>query len=551
VIDRDTRDAVGGVEVVLRGDRGDVTTRTSPGGTFSIELPRGRYHAFVRDARVMSTGLQPRTRLRSAPGPALAGAVDTGLMPVLDVDDAIENLELTVTAGATIRGTVVDSDGALTSGVVVSAQQQVRPMMRAPGLPSSVPTLARRNTSRPVLGTDVAITDAKGHFELRVPAGSYNLVGNHPRFAGVSDATLLDLSAGDSEDVTLGLAHGCEITGKIVSADGSPVQDGALESQAAFNMDLSFGPTGRIAEDGTFRWTTLVSGPVDLRAWPWHQPASPARTFDCNDGTRIDNVVLTIPVAAPDLAGTVSDAAGQRVPLVYLDVASLVDTIHGQQERSDAGGGWEVYAMPAGRYQISASARGRGYVQETVTSPRRNIELKLSGTGRLSGTTTDLVDGSFELTFHYCGAGANPVELEDEARLVVVRGGHFVVDAVPACTLAYSVRWRDTWLAQSAVVEPGRTAYIEIPLGEPRVKQVHGLVRDADGKPVANARVTAVVDNSEAVTVRSDDSGRFTLKTHAGAQLVAGNGIRVGRGTVGRANITEERVDLVLDGDAQ
>jgi hypothetical protein len=154
------------------------------------------------------------------------------------------------------------------------------------------------------------------------------------------------------------------------------------------------------------------------------------------------------------------------------------------------------------------------------------------------------------LTFHSCGGGSNPVELADDSQLVIVRGGRFTVDRVPACPLAYSVRWRDKLLPLFVVVDPGGTSYVELAIGEPHTKHVHGTVRDASGHPVANARVTAVVDSAEATTVRADDSGNFTLTTEGGAELVAGNGIHVGRGTVGRANVDDERVDLVLDDHA-
>jgi hypothetical protein len=56
-----------------------------------------------------------------------------------------------------------------------------------------------------------------------------------------------------------------------------------------------------------------------------------------------------------------------------------------------------------------------------------------------------------------------------------------------------------------------------------------------------------VLHDREAATARTDDSGRFTLRTYAGAQLVAGRGGRAGRARVGRANVASEQVDIVLD----
>jgi phosphatidate phosphatase APP1 len=87
---------------------------------------------------------------------------------------------------------------------------------------------------------------------------------------------------------------------------------------------------------------------------------------------------------------------------------------------------------------------------------------------------------------------------------------------------------------------------MELAIGEPRVKQVSGTVRDDFGKPVADARITVIIDAREALTVRSDSDGHYSLSTAAGAQIVASNGKKVGRALVGRANIDSEQVDLQL-----
>lgn len=542
VIDRDTREPVRDVEVVLRGEHGDVTTRTRADGRFELAVAPGPYRAFVRDARVMSTGMQGRIRLRAMPRAELAGAADEKLMPLLEVDGATADVELTVTVGAHITGVVTDPNGKPTGGVVLQALPIEVPLPRSARPNVSVP-LVRRIAPRPVLGSDIAISDERGHFTLRVPAGRYELVGNHPTFAGVGGIAEIEVQAGERSEANLTLVRGCVISGKVTSADGSWPHDGAIETQSLATG--RFGPTGRVNSDGTFRWTTTESEPIAIRAWPWRQAPSRPQTFDCSDGKTYSNVVLAIPNAVPDIAGTLSDARGNPVPLAYVDISPLVVGEQGQQERADASGSWHVFDMRAGRYQITAAAAGRGVAIETITAPRRDVALRLSGTGRIAGTTTELVDGSFELTFHHCG-GSAPIEVDDDARIVVVRGGRFTVERVPACTLTVTARWRDKLLTQAIVVEPDATAYVELALGAPRDKQVHGIVRDDSGKPVANARVTAVVDNREATTVRSDGDGRFTLTAQAGAELVAGTGRRSGRALVGRANVPSEQVDITL-----
>jgi hypothetical protein len=117
---------------------------------------------------------------------------------------------------------------------------------------------------------------------------------------------------------------------------------------------------------------------------------------------------------------------------------------------------------------------------------------------------------------------------------------------VPACNLTFFARWRDHTIEQTVSVDPGRTSYVSLDIGAGRDKTVSGLVRDRDDKPVANARVTAVIDKHEVSTARTDANGRYTISTRSGAQLVAASGYRVGRATVGTADVASEIVDLVL-----
>lgn len=542
VIDRDTRDPAGDVEVVLRGEHGDVTTRAKADGTFAVVVPRGSYRAFVRDARVISTGLEGRVRVRSVPRAELAGVADEQLMPVLVVDGDTTNVELLVTVAALIDGVVADLDGKPVADVVIHATTiDAGPF----GVPAAVgPPLPVRGAARPVLGTDTVISDASGRFVLRVPAGHYTLVADHPAFAGIAGSADVELSTGERFDTALVLARGCIITGKVVGTGGTRAHDGALEVMVDYTP---WEPSGRIGADGSFKWTTTEDHQVRLKAWPWQSPPSPAQLFDCRDGKRFNNVVLRAGNELPDLAGTIVDAQGNPVPLAYLDISPLDGGVHSQQERANAAGAFQVFEMPPGRYEIMASAAGRGVISTMVVGPRSDIALQLSGTGRISGTTTALVDGTFELVFHQCGATPRPHELDEDTRLVVVRGGRFSVDQVPACAVTFSARWRDRLVAGSAVVEPGKTSYVELDLGKARDKIVRGTVRDRQGNPVANARVTALVDNEESATVRTGEDGSFEMKTQSGAQLLAGNGRKVGRGTVGRANVRTERVDLVLD----
>lgn len=499
VLDARTNTGVGGVEVVFRGAGGEETTTAGSDGTYRIDLPIGTYRAFVRDDTVLSVGRPDHVRLPGPPSAEAAGAPDESLMPVVVATADVEDVDLTVTRGGVVRGQVVDAAGRPVANAVLRA--------RTPGF-------------RPALGTDVAETGADGAFELRLPAGGYSLEVGHPRFAGVGgEDERLMIEPGDVVTRTFTLIAGCVIAGRVVGADGRPAGDGAIEKQWGAS-ELEFSPAGRISPDGTFRWSTTEETEVVLRAWPWKAPPSAAQTFACRDGARYDNVVFALPNRGPDLDGVLVDRGGAPVAMAFIDLTPLDEGGISQQERTDAQGRWSVFQLPPGRYRVVSHAPGRGIVATEITAPQSQVRLSLGGTGRIEGTAPRLAKGSFELTFAMCYDDGGAIRLPAERRLVTVTGGRFVVDDVPACDLQYVASWRGKPRPGRIEVAAGSTAQLELDLGPPRAKVIHGTVTDG-GRPVDGAAVTAVFEDEPAATTTTDSAGRYTLRTFVGARLSA------------------------------
>lgn len=499
VIDARTHTGVGGVEVVFRSEAGEETTTAGEDGAYRIDLPIGTYRAFVRDDTVLSIGRPDHVRLPGLPSADTAGVPDEALMPIVVANADVEGVDLTVTRGGVVRGKVVDAAGRAIANAVLRA--------RTPGF-------------RPALGTDVAETGSDGAFELRLPAGSYHLEVGHPRFAGVEgEEERLMIEPGDVVTRTFTLIAGCVIAGRVVGADGRATGDGAIEKQWG-SSDIEFSPSGRIAPDGTFRWTTTEEIEVVLRAWPWKAPPSPSQSFSCRDGARYDHVVFALPNRGPDLDGVLVDRAGAPVAMAFIDLMPLDEGGIAQQERTDAQGRWSVFQLPAGRYRVMAHAPARGIVATEIASPQTQVRLQLGGTGRIEGTASRLAKGSFELAFAVCYDDSGPIRLPVERRLVTVTGGRFVVDDVPACDLQYVASWRGRPRPGRIEVAAGGTARIELDLGPPRAKVVHGTVTDA-GRPVEGATVTAVHEDGPPVTATTDAAGRYTLRTSLGARIAA------------------------------
>jgi hypothetical protein len=438
VIELRDRAPVGGVEVVLRGAAGELTTTTDAGGAYAITVPAGAYRAFVRDDQVLSVGRAGLVRIPGMPDPEAASAPDEALMTLVVADHDSDGVDLSVVRGGTVTGRVVDRGGRPVAGAIVRA----------------------RGGLRPALATDLAETDRDGGFELRLPAGRVVLDASHPQLAGIADPATasLEIAPGDHLRPTLVLTAGCVISGRVVRADGTPAGDGALERQ--IDPARGFGLVGRVTDGGAFRWATVDAAEITLRAWPWKSAPSAAQVFSCHDGARITGVTFTLGDDPPDLAGVLVDATGAPVPHAYLDLAPLSPGGLGQQERSDDQGRWAIYRVPPGRYRIAAQADGLGVATAVVAAPHHDVRLALGGTGRLEGTTR--ATGSLEVLLGACLDGDGVTGLPPSHRLVAIRDGHFTVDDLPACDLQLAAVWRGQTTASRVTIPAGGTGHLAL-----------------------------------------------------------------------------------------
>jgi hypothetical protein len=523
VIDQLTHETVAGVEVVFRGPFGESTTTAATDGTYSIELASGVYRAFVRDERMLSVGHADRVRLPVGPRVETAGVPDEALMPLVVASADTDHVELGVIRGGVVVGQVVDRNGRAIAHAVVRA---------------------RGNETRPALGTDVVEADGEGNFELHVPPGRYVLDASHPVYAGLPDPEGFAIDPGQTLKKRVTMTAGCIISGRVLLADGTPAADGAIEKQFV-DLDNEVGPSGRIEPDGTFRWITTEEGDVTLRVWPWKSPPSQFRQFACRDGARFSDVVFKLPSRSPVLEGVLVDATGAPVPFAYLDLQPRDLGGQGQQERTDAEGRWHVYDMPAGHYEVEAQSTGRGVVKTEIVVPSRDVRLQLGGVGRIEGTTTDLVDGTIEVTFRGCAGVAS---ISHEPHVVMVAAGRFSIDDAPACQLQLMASWHGRSSAFEADVVSADTTQVEVAIGPPRPKTIHGTVRDRESRPITGAIVrTSGSEEESTVIARTDGTGRYTLAAYSGAHIIAMEGERAGYALAGRANVDDEEVDIVVD----
>lgn len=449
VIDSYTGARVPGAEVVMLAAVGgaESSAMSAADGSYRIEVPIGVYRAFVRGDHVLSVGTAARVRIPGQPSSDDIGVPVADRMPVVAAVRNLGSVDLEVVQAGTVNGLVVDGAGKPIAGAVVRATNYSR----------SVST---------TLGTDIAETDAKGSFELKLPEGGYALEATHAKFAALAEPVAIRVSPDEDVKVTLALAQGCIISGRVVLPSGAPAGEGAMEEQYA-PTETAYTPVGRIAADGTFRYTTVAEQEVVLRAWPWKSPYAEPQRFACKNGARFSNVVFRLPNRTADLEGVLVDHDGKPVALAHVDLTPLDPGGVGQQERTDEHGRWAVYSLPAGRYQVSATAPERGVVSETISSPARNVKLALKGTGRLEGTIAQVDNGTLEIEIARC-LDSMDIEITRERRVVEVEHGRFSVDDLPACQVALLVRWRDGRMFVRTDIQAGSTTTVDLDATAPR-----------------------------------------------------------------------------------
>ena len=511
---------VGDVEVVFSGDHGVASAIAAADGSYRIELQPGRYRVSAQGDGVMSVVRAERSRLPGGPSWDQVEAA-VGFAPAIDLRRDAAGVDVQVVRGGAITGRVVDGAGRPVVGAVVRARSYASEL-------------------RPALGTDLGVTDGAGNYRLEVPEGSYVLDASDEATGATArdDVGTVEVASGAPATADLTMILGCTITGTVVAPDGVPVTGGGLD-QGEPGSD-SFWMTGHIEDDGSFRWSAPVDGPIALRAWPWMSAPTAGQTFACRPGARFDGVVFQVPDVAPDLDGAILYADGTPAAGAYVEINARSAGGQSQQERADDAGTFGVFTMPPGEYEISV-VTARGAATRMVTVPAHGVQIALA-TGALAGQVTGVVDGSFNLRYACTQSGFGGREL-----LVAVRGGRYQVDDLPGCDMGIQVETASRTASAAVTIAAGQTAIADLDLTPPRIKTVIGTVIGADGTPAASATVSAGDDHE----VTTDARGQFRIEVESGSTLWASADGAGGSGEVSYRDVASETIEITLTAEGE
>ncbi|MCC6523655.1 MAG: carboxypeptidase regulatory-like domain-containing protein [Polyangiaceae bacterium] len=509
------------------------------------------------------------------------------------LEPGTSELEVAIVRGATVTGEVVDDRGFPVAGVSLeavgtdldgmpvaesSATTDFRDDHFAFSLPGAIPlvpvgelgvmpivpdlplggpggALVVRPSAR---SDDPWVSDRYGRFALApVPPGRVRLVARHPSYAEALSEPLT-LAPGGEAVVKLVLRQGAVLEGRVLEADRTP----AAGARVALS-DLATG-IDRItytADDGTFAYAA-VGRDATVSVTRGRELDEPALRIDLTleDGVRRE-IEVTLPERRDDIALRVTDDRGYPLDRVEIRTSSLepAEPLARTLFTSDSGRATLtgarglplriVLVRPGKAPAVSELDPTPGEVDLVMLEPlaaegtitaRRGYERVEDAEVTLwtpVGVRRAKTDKEGLFAFADLGAGA--------ARLFVHKSG-------------YAPR------ELSVVIggEPGRP----VDLGRFELEQggaVRGVVRDADDKPIAGARVALgrvptylPLGPLPPGLAGSDARGRFTLfdlppGTVSIEAYVAGVGRSAVGGVVVRPGETTEDVVLVLGEDAE
>ena len=317
-------------------------------------------------------------------------------------------------------------------------------------------------------------------FTSSAPIGSAEIVVSAPGY--ISETQRVTVDAEKPAAITIALARGRTISGRVTTETGLPVAD-ATVSLDNDDEDFRAESSAESGSDGEFEITGATREAVTLSVY---KQGFISRDVEVEgDIDRRLNIVLSAGLKA---SGRVVTSAGEPVEGAQIWAHSTTDSGSLQSATSAADGTFAIEGLSAGRYTIQASRSDLGDAQVTDVDPAAAAPILLTfppskGAGTIHGTVKDFAGGAWMYGVVMAGAGTKGIIGRDGTyRLENVRAGETEVRA-------YVASQRDQITTKPVKVTVVANEDIEVNLAIRTDIVLRGTVTEA-GQPAVGRRIS-------------------------------------------------------------
>ncbi len=522
--DSETHEPIEGAEITVAAEALDIAPRAATSdatGRFRVAGLRSVMHR----VSVYAEGYVPVTALEHSPG---------------------QTLTVTLTAGGTLIGVVLDADHRPVEGatlevlgealdhqpLAISGQRgfrgavfasQLEPMgMALEVTQGPVPAIPLEPHSGPELGLSVGlpaaagerrlaashVTDAEGRFTIAgIPPGRVQVVARRPGLASATTARLYVAAGTTRDDLELVLAPAGRLVGLVVDEREVGVEGVLVEVRSDRE------PHPRVAFtdlEGRFSLASVV-GELSVTARPNGRPAVRGRTSVAPGGE--SELTLALEGELAPLFGRTVDERGFPVGGVQVAITSLrAEAPHRATLFSAEDGTFVARGLPAGPWRVVATSSRYAPSTVDVFDAAEEAQITLARGAQVRGTVLDDFSGeAIRASVTLIRDDLPPERLVTRTR----GGGRWSIPRARAAAWTVVVE-AEGFLGYEAplVISEGPRGPEDVELEAIRLEpggRIEGAVVDALGHVVPRARVAAGGRHT-----RADGRGRFALDGLAG-----------------------------------
>lgn len=348
VRDETTKQPVAGAQVIAERDRGGMILLAESSRRRALSGADGRFR--VTSLRPGAYELAASAGTRTSKSPTIVG---------IGVAEQVSDIEILISDGPVISGTVVDETGTAVADIEVTASGRGR-------------------------GGD-AKTDAKGAFTITgLPPGAYFLMGRNDTFVPAGGAQV-ELADKDVTGVKVKVQRGAKIVGHVEPRQICEIEHDIDDRELGAGMPMVVGPK-TTAADGEFALGPASAGKAQLRA---RCPSGAQGSMPIDVTVGMAPLVLKVTPGA-SIAGRVVDGDGKPVA-----GATVMASLEGPTQRtmivngmvtsgvqgiSGSDGTYVLVGLAAGSYDMSVLDRGR-----PLRMRGARVQVKLAATDKKTG----------------------------------------------------------------------------------------------------------------------------------------------------------------------